>query len=130
MNVDSISMDFVTALPRTRSGNDIIWVIVDILTKSTVLFISIKETWKKKQLAKMYIRHVVRLHGVPRDINSNRDSRNLSKFWEKVQLNLGTMLKMRAAFHPVTDGHTERTNQTMEYMLRVRAVDFQGSWED
>ena len=93
---DSISMDFVTALPKTRSGNYTIWVIVDRLTKSAV-FIPIKETWKKKQLAKTYIKHVVRLHGVPKDIISDRDSRFLSKFWKKVQLNLGTTLKMSTA---------------------------------
>ena len=72
-------MDFVTALPRTRSGNDAIWMILDRLTKSAI-FIPIKETWKKKQLVKTYIKHVVRLHGVQRDITSDRDSRCLSKF--------------------------------------------------
>ena len=61
---------------------------MDRLTKSTIV-IPIKETWKNKQLAKTYIRHVVRLHGVPKDIIFDRNSRFLSKFWKKVQLNLG-----------------------------------------
>ena len=90
---DCISMDFVTCLPKTRSGNDTIWVVVDRLTKSAV-FIPMKETWKMEQLAKAYIKHVVRLHGVPKDIVSDRDSRFLSKFWKSVQENFGTTLKI------------------------------------
>ncbi|XP_021727251.1 uncharacterized protein LOC110694390 [Chenopodium quinoa] len=66
-------MDFVTGLPRPKSGNDTICVIADRLTKSAV-FIPIKETWKKKQLAKVYVKNVVRLHGVPKNIISDRDS--------------------------------------------------------
>ena len=76
---DFISMDFVTALPKTKNSNDTIWVIMNRLMKY-VLFVPIKEKWKKKQLAKTYIKHVVRLHGVPTDIISDRDSRFLSKF--------------------------------------------------
>ncbi|XP_021716891.1 uncharacterized protein LOC110684765 [Chenopodium quinoa] len=70
---DSISMDFVTGLPKTRTGNDTIMVIVDRLTKSA-MFIPIKETWKKKQLASVYVKNIVRLHGVPKDIVSDRES--------------------------------------------------------
>ncbi|XP_021763966.1 uncharacterized protein LOC110728629 [Chenopodium quinoa] len=66
-------MDFVTGFPRTKSGNDTIWVIVDRLTKYAV-FIPIKETWKKMQLEKVYVKNVVRLHGVPKNIISDRDS--------------------------------------------------------
>ena len=88
MECNLISMDFVTTLPKTKNGNDtIIWVIVDRLRKS-IVFIPIKETWKKKQLAKTYIKHVGRLHGVPKDIISDHDSRFFSKFWQKIQLNL------------------------------------------
>ncbi|XP_056695097.1 uncharacterized protein [Spinacia oleracea] len=68
---------------RSKNGNDTIWVIVDRITKSAV-FIPIKETWKKKQLAKTDIKHVVRLPGVPTDIISDRNSRFLSKYWQKV----------------------------------------------
>ena len=116
----------MTILPRTRSGNDTIWVIVERLTKSSVV-IPIKDTWKKKQLAKTYIRHVVRLHGVPRDIIVDRDLRFLSKFQKKVQLNLGRTLNMSIAFHPTIDSQIERTNQTMEDMLSACAINFQGS---
>ena len=122
-------MDFVTALLKMRNNNDTIWVIVDRLTKSTV-FVPIKETWKKKQLAKTYFKHVVRFHGFPTYIISDRDSRFLSKFWQEVQLNLGTTLKMSSAFHPKINGQIERTNQTMEDMLRGCVIDFHGSCED
>ena len=116
----------MTVFPRTRSGNVTIWVIVERLTKSSVV-IPIKDTWKKKQLAKTYIRHVVRLHGVPRDIIVDRDLRFLSKFQKKVQLNLGRTLNMSIAFHPAIDSQIKRTNQTMEDMLSACAINFQGS---
>ena len=69
----------MTGLPKTRKGNDTIRVIVDRLTKPA-MFIPMKETRKKKQLASTYVKNVVRLHGIPKDIVSNRDSRFLSKF--------------------------------------------------
>ena len=81
------------------------------------------------QLADAYVREVIRLHGVPRDIVSDRDSRFLSRFWEKLQLAFGTKLKFSTAFHPATDGQTERTIQTLEDMLRACALEFAGSWE-
>ncbi|XP_021737228.1 uncharacterized protein LOC110703750 [Chenopodium quinoa] len=78
----SIHPEEISCLPKTRSGNDTIWVIIDILTKPA-MFIPIKETWKKKHLASVYVKNVVYLHGVPKDIVSDRDSRFLSKFWKK-----------------------------------------------
>ena len=126
---DCISMDFVTSLPNTKSNHDTIWVVVDRLTKSAV-FIPMKETWSMEQLAKAYIKYVVRLHGIPKDIVSDRDSRFLSNFWKSVQENFGTTLKMSTAFHPATDGQTERTIQTLEDMLRAYVMDFKGSWEE
>ena len=126
---DSISMDFVVGLPRTRSGNNAIWVIVDRLTKS-VVFIPMKDTWTMEQHARAYIKYVVRLHGVPSDIISDRDSKFLSHFWQALQKAFGSELKMSTAYHPATDGQTERTIQTLEDMLRACVLDFQGSWED
>jgi len=126
---DSISMDFVGGLPLTRSGKDKIWVIVDRLTK-TARFIAIKDTWTMTQLTKAYVSQVVKHHGVPKDIVSDRDSRFLSQFWQALQAALGTTLKFSTAFHPMTDGQTERTIQTLEDMLRACALDFQGSWDE
>ncbi|CAH9119792.1 unnamed protein product [Cuscuta europaea] len=126
---DSISMDFVGGLPLTKSGKDKIWVIVDRLTK-TARFIPMNETWSMDKLARAYIQHVVKYHGVPRDIVSDRDSRFLSQFWRELQAAMGTKLKLSTAFHPMTDGQTERTIQTLEDMLRACILDLQGSWDE
>ena len=126
---DSIAMDFVVGLPRARSGNNAIWVVVDRLTKSAV-FIPIKNTWSMEQHASAYINQVVKRHGVPSDIVSDRDSRFLSHFWASLQKALGSTLKMSTAYHPATDGQSERTIQTLEDMLRACVMDFGQSWED
>ena len=124
---DSVSMDFVTGLPSTRGGKNAIWVVVDRLTKSA-RFIAMKDTWTMDQLADAYVREVVRLHGVPREIVSDRDARFLSKFWEKLHQAFGTKLKFSTAFHPATDGQTERIIQTLEDMLRACALEFDFSF--
>ena len=106
-----------------------IWVIVDRLTKSAH-FIPMRDTWSKRQLAVAYQAHVLKLHGIPKSIVSDRDSRFISKFWQELQTALGTKLKMSTAFHPATDGQTERTIQTLKDMLRACVLEFGGSWED
>ena len=103
-------MDFVTGLPRTQKGCDSIWVIVDRLTKSThFLAINIKDSLPK--LARIYIEEIVRLHGVPASIVSNRDPRFVSRFWQQLQQALGTTLCFSTAAHPQSDGQLERTVQ-------------------
>ncbi|KAI3773629.1 hypothetical protein L1987_48159 [Smallanthus sonchifolius] len=94
---EQIAMDYVTKLPRTSSGYDSIWVIVDRLTKSAH-FIPIREDYKMEKLARLYIA-------------------------------LGTRLDMSTAYHPQTDGQSERTIQTMEDMLRACVIDFGGNWD-
>ncbi|XP_057250001.1 transposon Ty3-I Gag-Pol polyprotein [Beta vulgaris subsp. vulgaris] len=126
---ESISMDFVMGLPLTKSAKNAIWVIVDRLTKSA-RFIAMKDTWSMQQLASAYVREVVRLHGVPKDIVSDRDSIFLSKLWERLQQPFGTLLKFNTAFHPATAGQTKRTIQIFEDMLRARVIDIGGSWDD
>ena len=79
-----ITMDFVVGLPRTTKGHDAIWVVVDRLTKSAH-FISIKTNFLLEQLAALYIQEIVRLHGVPKSIVSDRDAQFTSKFWKSVQ---------------------------------------------
>ena len=81
---DSISMDFVTSLPNTPRGNDAIWVMVDRLTKSAH-FIPVNITFPVAQLAEIYIRGIVKLHGVPSSIVSDRDPRFTSRFWKSLQ---------------------------------------------
>jgi hypothetical protein len=105
---DSISTDFVEALPKTVKGFDSIWVIVDRLTKSTH-FVPIKIGMSVAKLAEIYIEQIVRLHGIPSSIVFDRDPRFTSKFWESLQVALGTKLRLSSAYHPQTDGQTERT---------------------
>ena len=111
-------MDFVGALQKTAKGFDSIWVIVDQLTKSAY-FVPIKTGMSLTRLAEIYIEQIVRLHGIPYSIVSDRDPRFTSKFWESLQAALGTKLRLSSAYHPQTDGKTERTIQSLEDLLRA-----------
>ncbi|KAK1433348.1 hypothetical protein QVD17_10258 [Tagetes erecta] len=125
---EMITMDFVMGLPRTRKGNDAIWVIVDRLTKSAH-FLPIKESAGAEQLAQLYVDEIVARHGVPVSIVSDRDGRFTSRYWRQFHEALGTKLEMSTAYHPQTDGQSERTIQTLEDMLRACVIDFGGSWD-
>ncbi|KAD4180427.1 hypothetical protein E3N88_29018 [Mikania micrantha] len=125
---EQIAMDFITKLPRTSSGHDSIWVIIDRLTKS-VHFLPIRETYKMEKLARLYIDEIVVRHGVPLSIISDRDSRFTSRFWQSLQQSLRTSVNLSTAYHPQTDGQSERTIQTLEDMLRTCILDFGGSWD-
>ncbi|GJT45471.1 putative reverse transcriptase domain-containing protein [Tanacetum coccineum] len=115
---EGIAMGFVTKLPRTSSGHDTIWVIVDRLTKYAH-FLPMREDYKMDRLAILYLNEIVARHGVPISIISDRDSHFTSRFWQSTQEALGTHLDMSTAYHPQTDGQSERTIQTLEYMLRA-----------
>ncbi|XP_055960623.1 uncharacterized protein LOC126668412 [Mercurialis annua] len=125
---ERIAMDFVVGLPRTRQGYDSIWVIVDRMTKSAH-FLPIKVSYTASRLAQLYIDRIVSLHGVPVSIVSDRGSVFTSRFWKALQESLGSRLDFSTAFHPQTDGQSERTIQTLEDMLRMCVLDFQGSWD-
>ncbi|GJV60941.1 putative reverse transcriptase domain-containing protein, partial [Tanacetum coccineum] len=125
---EMIAMDFVTKLPRTSSGHDTIWVIVDRLTKSAH-FLPMREDYKMERLARLYLNEIVARHGMPISIISDRDSCFTSKFWQSMQEALRTRLDMSMAYHPQTDGQSERTIQTLEDMLRACVLDFGGSWD-
>ncbi|GKB40775.1 putative reverse transcriptase domain-containing protein [Tanacetum coccineum] len=116
-------MDFITKLPRTPSGYDSIWVIVDRLTKSAH-FIPMNEKYKMEKLTRLYLKEIVCRHGVPVSIISDRDPRFASRFWRSLQKSLGTNLDMSTAYHPETDGQSERTIQTLEDMLRACLLEF------
>ncbi|OAY81215.1 Transposon Ty3-G Gag-Pol polyprotein [Ananas comosus] len=109
---ERITMDFIVGLPRSQAGHDAIWVIVDRLTKSATLF-------QSTQL--VYLDEIVRLHGVPASIVSDRDTRFVSHFWRSLQEALGTRLDFSTAFHPQSDG-------SLSDMLRACVFDYQGSW--
>ncbi|GJY00456.1 putative reverse transcriptase domain-containing protein [Tanacetum coccineum] len=108
-------------------GHDTIWVIVDRLTKSAI-FTPMRETDSTEKLARLYIKEVVARHGIPVSIICDRDPRFASHFWRSLQKALGTSLDMSTAYHPETDGQSERTIQTLEDMLRACVIDFGNSW--
>ena len=124
-----MTMDFVSALPRTPSGYEVVWVIVDRLTKSAH-FIPLRVGCPLAKMADIYVKEIVRLHGVPKEITSDRDPRFVSRFWRSLHKALGTKLQFSTAFHPQTDGQSERTIQILEDMLRACALDFGGKWDD
>ncbi|GKD58088.1 putative reverse transcriptase domain-containing protein [Tanacetum coccineum] len=99
---ERITMGFVTKLPRTSSGHDTIWVIMDRLTKSAH-FLPMREDYKMERLARLYLNEIVARHGVPISIISDRDSRFTTRFWQSMQEALGTCLDMSTAYHPQTD---------------------------
>ena len=103
---EDITMDFVVGLPRTKEGYDAIWVIVDRLTKSAH-FLPVHTTYTMDRYAEIYVKEIVRLHGVPLSIVSDRDSRFTSSFWKSLHKALGTRLAFSTAFHPQTDGQSE-----------------------
>ncbi|GJR84172.1 reverse transcriptase domain-containing protein [Tanacetum coccineum] len=125
---EKITMDFVIKLPKSSSRHDTIWVVVDRLTKSAH-FLPIREDYKTEKLAKIYTNEIVARHGVPVSIISDRDGRFTSHLWQALQEALGTRLDMSTAYHPQTDGQSERTIQTLEDMLRACVMDFGGSWD-
>ncbi|KAK5845370.1 hypothetical protein PVK06_001543 [Gossypium arboreum] len=125
---DRITMDFVTGLPLTPKKKNEVWVVVDRLTKSAH-FIPVRTDDSLDKLAELYISEIVKLHGVPMSIISERDPRFTSRFWKKLQEALGTKLNFSTAFHPQTDGQSERVIQVLEDMLRCCVLEFQGSWE-
>jgi len=122
-------MKFVSSLPKGKKGNDVIWVIIDRLTKPT-LFLPMKMTDSIDKLARLYINEVVRMHGVPVSIVSNRNPRFTSRLWLSIQRSLGMSLNMSITFHPQTDGQTERKIQILEDLLRACVLEFGGNWED
>jgi transposase InsO family protein len=116
-------MDFIVGLPRTRSGYDSIWVIMDRATK-VAHFIPVKTTYSGLQLAELYMSRIVYLYGVPKKIMSNRGMQFTSRFWERLYVALDTQLRFSSAYHPQTVGQTESVNQILEDVLRACALQY------
>jgi hypothetical protein len=125
---DSVSMDFIVQLPRTTAGHDAILVCVDRTSKLVHFTPTITDV-DAVQIAKLFFESVVRHHGVPTSIVSDRDSRFTSIFWRALWRQLGTKLAMSTAYHPQTDGQTERANRTLEDMLRAYVSYRQTDWD-
>ncbi|GJY09134.1 reverse transcriptase domain-containing protein [Tanacetum coccineum] len=120
---ERITIDFITKLPKTSNGHDTIRVIVDCLTKSAH-FIPTRETDSMESLTRLYIKEIVSQHGVPISIISDRNSHFTPRFWQSLQSALGTQLDISTAYHPETEGQSERTIQTLEDKLRASVIDF------
>jgi hypothetical protein len=123
-----ISMDFIVGLPLTAHKFDLIWVIIDQLTKSAH-FIPVHTKYRVEKYAKIYIARVLCLHGVPKMIISDRGSQFVACFWEQLHASLRTHLIHSSAYHPQTDGQTEWVNQILEDMLRACVMEYPGSWD-
>ncbi|MCO5600609.1 hypothetical protein L7F22_054724 [Adiantum nelumboides] len=127
--LESISMDFITTLPRTTKGNAQILVIVDRLSKTTH-FIPCKKAASAPDIASLFVQHIFRIHGLPRSIISDRDPKFTGHFWTSLFKSLGTNLLFSSAYHRQTDGQTERVNQILEEILRHYIQIRLASWEE
>jgi hypothetical protein len=122
-------MDSITKLPRTSKQHDSIMVVVDKLTK-VAHFILVKLTHKAANIVDVYMREIARLHGISKTIVSNRDPKFTSKFWKGLFNGTGTNLNFSTAYHPESDGQTERVNQVIEDTLMMYVMDKPSKWED
>ncbi|KAG8491234.1 hypothetical protein CXB51_014388 [Gossypium anomalum] len=125
---DLKQMHWWSGLPLSLRKKDAIWVIVDCLTKSTH-FIPIQTDYSLEKLAELYVTEIVRLHGVPLSIISDRDPRFTSRFWGKLHEALGTRLHFNTSFHPQSDGQSEQVIQVLKDMLHCCILEFEGSWK-
>jgi hypothetical protein len=119
-------MDFIIGLPRVQ-GRDCIFVVVDRLTKFAHLF-AIPTDYKAIQVAELFFREVFGLHGLPRQIVSDRNMHFISVFWQELFRLVGTELAMSISYHPQTDGQTEIVNKWVEGYLRNYVGGQQRTW--
>eukprot|EP00253_Pinus_taeda_P030277 PITA_30277 len=124
-----ISMDFITGLPKTKRNNDSIMVVVDKLSK-VAQFIPVQSTYKVVEIAHIFMQNVFKLHGLPKTIISNRNVKFTSAFRRTLFADLGTQLNFSTAYHPKTEGQTERVNQVVEDMLRAYVMQQPTLWEE
>ena len=126
---DSVSMDLITALPQTDKGHTAIYVFVDRLSKMAH-FVPTTTDVSAEECACLFRHHVVRLHGCPTDVVSDRDPRFTSNFFAEYCRLMGVAQNMSTAFHPQSDGQTERVNRVLEDMLRNFVSPLQNDWDE
>ena len=121
-----ITCDFITDLP-TSNGHNALLVFVDRFTKMTHL-VPCNKTTDAPQFARLFVDHVIRLHGIPESLVSDRGSLFTSHFWKSLSQMLRLKGRLSTAFHPQTDSQTERMNQTIEQYLRIYCNYQQDDW--
>ena len=125
---ETISMDFVGPLPKTSKGYDFLLTVVDKFSKMVHL-IPCTQKVTASEVAQLVYDGVVRLHGFPERILSDRDSRFTSRFWQALWKLTGTRLAMSTSYHPQTDGQTENVNRVVQDILRAYVSDDRRDWD-
>jgi hypothetical protein len=126
---DVVALDFLTGIPKTKTGYDAILVFTCLLSKR-VICVPCHKTDSASEVAKLFFQHVFRNFGLPLQLVSDRDPRFVGKFWKTLFHLLGTKLTPSTPFHPQTDGQTERMNRTLIENLRAYVNARQNNWDD
>lgn len=125
----TVSHDLITGLPKSKAGHDAIYVVVCKLSRQ-VHYVPCHTNITAPELARLFMTNVVRLHGVPSHIISDRDPRFTGTFWQTLVRMLGSKLRMSTSFHPQTDGQTENSNKQLEQVLRSVVNFKQDDWDE